>query len=186
MSSTWQNPALRPAPTTFMITTLIRPAPPAATAPSGRPREFLAFEIDAQEYGVDILQVREIRAFEAPVPLANAPEHLLGRLNLRGVFVPVIDLRLHFGARSAAFDERTVVIVLQGAERLIGAVVDAVSDVIAFHGEQIRALPTFHPGVTSDHLLAIASFDDRTLTLLDLDKLLASPALGLAAASTLN
>jgi purine-binding chemotaxis protein CheW len=155
-------------------------SPPSAPAASNKTQEFLAFQLDGQEYGIEILRVQEIRSFDPPLRIANAPAHLLGMLNLRGVIVPIIDLRLHFGQPDPSYDALTVVIVVQCEGRTLGVVVDAVSDVIALTGEQLRDLPAFSAAVPNDHLLAIGTLDDRTFTLLDIDRLLANPSIGLA------
>ncbi len=152
----------------------------SAPVASNRTQEFLAFQLDGQEYGIDLLHVQEIRSFDPPLRIANAPAHLLGMLNLRGVIVPIIDLRLHFGQTEPAYDALTVVIVVQCEARTLGVVVDAVSDVIALSGDQLRDLPAFGAAVASDHLVGIGTLDDRTFTLLDIDRLLANPSIGLA------
>ena len=151
-----------------------------APAATHKIQEFLAFQLGGQEYGIEILRVQEIRSFDQPLRIANAPSHLLGMLNLRGVIVPIIDLRLHFGLSDPAYDALTVVIVVQCEGRTLGVVVDAVSDVISLGGEQLRDLPAFSAAVPNDHLVAIGTLGDRTFTLLDIDRLLANPSIGLA------
>lgn len=139
-------------------------------------REFLAFKVGAEEYGVDILRVQEIRSYEKPTTIANAAPELKGVVNLRGVIVPIIDLRLKLGQQQATYDHLTVVIVLNIGQRVVGVVVDGVSDVLTLEREQLRPVPTLDSDVDRDHLLAIGSVDDRMLILLDIEKLLA-PAL---------
>ncbi len=153
-------------------------APPAA--PGAALSEFLSFRLGAEEYGIDILRVQEIRSFEAPTRIANAPAHLLGVLNLRGVIVPIVDLRLRLGMADAAYDGFTVVIVLNIGSRVIGVVVDAVSDVVGLGGEQLRPLPEFNSAVAAEHLMAIGSVGERMLILIDIDPLMADPGMGLA------
>src|SRR5216110_2780688 len=90
-------------------------------------KEFLSFRLGAEEYGIDILTVREIRAFERPTRIANAPAFILGVVNLRGVIVPIVDLRIKFGMAQPTYDSSTVVIILNVAARVLGIVVDSVS-----------------------------------------------------------
>jgi purine-binding chemotaxis protein CheW len=151
------------------------PAGSAATAL----REFLAFKLGAEEYGIDILRVQEIRSYEQPTRIANAPAHVLGVVNLRGVIVPIVDLRLKFNLEHAGYDSFTVVIVLNIGQRVVGMVVDAVSDVITLTPEQLRPVPEFSAAVSSDHLLAIGTVGERMLILVDIERLMASPAMGL-------
>lgn len=143
-------------------------------------REFLAFRLGSQEYGVDILRVQEIRSYERPTRIANAPEFIKGVVNLRGVIVPIIDLRLKFQLAQASYDAFTVVIVLHIGHRVLGLVVDAVSDVITLQADQLRAAPALNARIRCEHLLAIGSVDDRALLLLDIDKLMSSAEMGLA------
>lgn len=142
-------------------------------------REFLAFKLGHEEYGIDILRVQEIRSFELPTRVAHAPAHMLGVINLRGTIVPVIDLRLKFQLPRKPYDEFTVVIVLRIGARTVGMVVDGVSDVITLMPEQWREAPTFDATIDSEHLLAIGSIEDRMLILLDIERLMRSPQMGL-------
>ena len=104
-------------------------------------REFLAFKLGAEEYGIDILRVQEIRSYEAPTRIANAPDFIKGVVNLRGVIVPIVDMRLKFKLERADYDSFTVVIVLNIGHRVVGMVVDGVSDVITLSAEQLRPVP---------------------------------------------
>ena len=106
-------------------------------------REFLAFKLGAEEYGIDILRVQEIRSYEEPTRIANAPGFIKGVVNLRGVIVPIVDMRIKFNLESVNYDSFTVVIVLNIAGRVVGMVVDAVSDVITLTPEQLRPVPEF-------------------------------------------
>lgn len=156
--------------------------PMAAPAPNGEPatrlREFLAFKLGNEEYGIDILRVQEIRSYEEPTRLANVPPFIKGVVNLRGVIVPIVDMRLKFQLE-AGYDHFTVVIVLNIGSRVVGIVVDAVSDVITLAPEQVRAVPEFNANVAADHLLAIGAIDDRMLILVDIEKLMTSAEMGL-------
>jgi purine-binding chemotaxis protein CheW len=153
------------------------PAPHAKATTSLR--EFLAFKLGAEEYGIDILRVQEIRSYEEPTRIANAPSFIKGVVNLRGVIVPIVDMRLKFNLDSASYDSFTVVIVLNVAGRVVGMVVDAVSDVITLTPEQLRPVPGFNSTIDSDHLLAIGAIDDRMLILVDIEKLMTSADMGL-------
>ena len=142
-------------------------------------REFLAFKLGAEEYGIDILRVQEIRSYEEPTRIANAPAFIKGVVNLRGVIVPIVDMRLKFALDNAAYDSFTVVIVLNIGSRVVGMVVDAVSDVITLTPEQLRPVPEFNSSIESDHLLAIGAIDQRMLILVDIENLMSSPEMGL-------
>ena len=141
--------------------------------------EFLAFKLGNEEYGIDILRVQEIRSFERPTRMANAPEHILGVVNLRGVIVPVVDMRIKFQLSPINYDSFTVVIVLNIGTRVVGMVVDGVSDVITLSPEQLRPVPELSSAIGSDHLLAIGSLENRMLILIDIEKLMSSADLGL-------
>lgn len=144
-------------------------------------REFLAFKLGAEEYGIDILRVQEIRSYEAPTRMANTPEFIKGVVNLRGVIVPILDLRMKFNLEQVNYDSFTVVIVLNIGARVVGIVVDGVSDVITLTPEQLRPVPELSSTVSSDHLLAIGSVGARMLILLDIEKLMTSAEMGLVA-----
>ena len=152
-------------------------APLAAVATALR--EFLAFKLGPEEYGIDILRVQEIRSYEEPTRIANAPPFVKGVVNLRGVIVPIVDMRLKFNLEEVGYDSFTVVIVLNIGNRVIGMVVDAVSDVITLTPEQLRPVPEFNSAIESEHLLAIGAIEDRMLILVDIEKLMTSEEMGL-------
>ena len=155
------------------------PAVAATAAATTALREFLAFKLGAEEYGIDILRVQEIRSYEEPTRIANAPAFIKGVVNLRGVIVPIVDMRLKFNLESANYDSFTVVIVLNIGSRVVGMVVDAVSDVITLTPEQLRPVPEFSSAIATDHLLAIGSIDQRMLILVDIEKLMTGAEMGL-------
>jgi len=136
------------------------------------------------EYAIDVLQVQEIRAYEPPTPVANAPHFVRGVVNLRGVIMPVVDLRLKLACARAACDSLTAVIVLQVHGRVVGIVVDSVSDVLELGRAQIR--PAGGPNLCPDahFVTAVGTVSDgdaeRTLRLMDIEALLGSADLGLA------
>lgn len=142
-------------------------------------REFLSFKLGSEEYGIDILRVQEIRSYEEPTRMATTPAFIKGVINLRGVIVPIIDMRMKFNLSEIKYDTFTVVIVLNIGAQVVGIVVDAVSDVITLTPEQLRTVPELSSAVSSEHLLAIGSIGDRMLILLDIEKLMASSDMGL-------
>ena len=147
------------------------------------PSEFLSFRLGAEEYGVDILQVQEIRSYEAPTRIANAPDFIKGVVNLRGVIVPIIDLRLKLGCQTAEFTDFTVVIVLNLRGRVIGAVVDSVSDVLALGADSIKPAPQMGGSIDAGHIMGmgcVKSGDvERLLILTDIEALLGAADIGL-------
>ena len=142
-------------------------------------REFLAFKLGNEEYGIDILRVQEIRSYEAPTRMANAPSYIKGVVNLRGVIVPIVDMRIKFNLEEVRYDGFTVVIVLNIGHQVNGMVVDGVSDVITLPPEQMRPVPELDSTNAGDHLLAIGSLENRMLILLDIEKLMSSADMGL-------
>ena len=154
-------------------------SPATGSAVATNLREFLAFKLGAEEYGIDILRVQEIRSYEKPTRIAKAPDFIKGVINLRGVIVPIVDLRVKFHLPDASYTEFTVVIVLNIGSRVVGIVVDAVSDVITLSSEQLRPVPEFSSTIASDHVLAIGAIEERMLILIDIDKLMTSEEMGL-------
>ncbi|MFZ3084983.1 chemotaxis protein CheW [Rhodoferax ferrireducens] len=157
-------------------------APMAGAATSIR--EFLAFKLGREEYCIDILRVQEIRSYEEPTRMAHAPAFIKGVVNLRGVIVPIVDMRIKFKLEQVNYDTFTVVIVLTIGTQVVGMVVDGVSDVITLEPEQMRPVPELSSAVSSDHLLGIGSVGDRMLILLDIEKFMTSTEMGLIAETT--
>jgi purine-binding chemotaxis protein CheW len=141
--------------------------------------EALAFRLGEEEYGVDILKVQEIREHDAVTRIANAPDYIRGVVNLRGVIVPIVDLRLRFGLGAREHISSGVVIVLNIADRVIGMLVDSVSDVISLGADEIRPAPRMGTGLDKDFLLGIGIIEGRMLILLDIERLMSSDELGL-------
>ncbi len=156
----------------------------AVTGAAAPAREVLSFKLGAEEYGIDILRVQEIRGYEAPTRIANAPHFIKGVVNLRGVIVPMVDMRLRFGLNDVRYDDFTVVIVLNVAGRTVGMVVDSVSDVLELPSGQVRPAPEFNGAVDPTFITGIATLKlgeaDRMLILMDIEALLRSPEMGLA------
>lgn len=142
-------------------------------------REFLAFTLGAEEYGIDILRVQEIRGYESPTRIANVPTFIKGVINLRGLIVPVVDLRIKFDLGPAEYTDLTVVIILNISERIMGIVVDSVSDVITLESAQIGATPSVSSALSTEYLLGLGTVDERMLILVDIEKLMNSPEMGL-------
>jgi purine-binding chemotaxis protein CheW len=142
-------------------------------------REFLTFRLGGEEYGIDILKVQEIRGYEPPTRIANAPGFIKGVTNLRGTIVPIVDLRLKFELGEAEYNAFTVVIILNVANRVVGVVVDSVSDVMELASDQIREAPEFNGAVGSNHIMGLGSLGERMLILMDIEKLMASPDMAL-------
>ena len=141
--------------------------------------EFLAFTLGKEEYGIDILKVQEIRGYEAVTRIANAPDFLKGVINLRGIIVPVVDMRIKFNLGEPTYDQFTVVIILNIGGRIVGMVVDSVSDVTTLLPEQVRAAPEMGTTFSTDFLIGLGTLEERMLILVDIDKLMSSPEMGL-------
>jgi purine-binding chemotaxis protein CheW len=153
-----------------------------ATAPVvARPREYLTFRLGEEEYGIDILKVQEIRGYEQPTRIANAPSFIKGVTNLRGVIVPIVDLRLKFGLGAADYNAFTVVIILNVGHRVIGIVVDSVSDVLDLDPSSIRDAPEMSAVVDSSYILGLGTLQERMLILVDIEKLITAPELAIVA-----
>lgn len=138
--------------------------------------QFLTFIMAGEEYGVDILCVQEIRGWESATPIPNAPPNIKGVINLRGTIVPIVDLRQCFGLDAIEYTPVTVVIVLKvGTEtgsRIMGIVVDAVSDVYNLALADMKAAPDLGDSVSTDYIRGLVNVDDKMVILLEIDKLL--------------
>jgi purine-binding chemotaxis protein CheW len=147
------------------------------------PREYLTFRLGEEEYGIDILKVQEIRGYERPTRIANAPAFIKGVVNLRGVIVPIVDLRLKFDLGSAEYNDFTVVIILNLGARVVGIVVDSVSDVMELAPEQIRPAPEVGATVDGDFITGLGTLNDRMLILIEIERLMAAADMALAEAA---
>jgi purine-binding chemotaxis protein CheW len=141
--------------------------------------EYLAFHLGDEEYGIDIHKVQELRGYDAVTHIANAPDFIKGVVNLRGIIVPIIDMRIKFNLGTPTYDQFTVVIVLNVADRVIGMVVDSVSDVINLDAGQIKPAPEMGSAVHTDYLTGIGTVDQRMMILIDIDRLMSSGDMGL-------
>ena len=153
-----------------------------ASAAQAASAEFLTFRLGAEEYGIDILRVQEIRSYDAVTRLPDAPAYITGAINLRGIIVPVVDTRLKFRLARAEYNALTVMIVLNVGSRVVGMVVDSVSDVVQLSGEQIRAVPEIGATIDRQFLTGIGTLDERMLILLDIERLMGHETMGLVAA----
>jgi len=142
-------------------------------------REYLAFTLGSEEYGIDILKVQEIRGYDTVTRIANAPAFIKGVINLRGHIVPIVDMRIKFNLESAEYNQFTVVIILNVASRVVGMVVDSVSDVIQLGAEQIRPAPDFSATFDTEYITGLGTIDERMLILVDIEKLMSGAELGL-------
>lgn len=142
-------------------------------------QEFLIFTLGNEEYGIDILKVQEIRGYDQVTRIANTPTFIKGVTNLRGVIVPIIDLRVKFAQQDVSYDENTVVIVLNLSQRVVGIVVDGVSDVLSLTAEQIRPAPEFAVTLATEYLTGLGALGERMLILVDIEKLLSSEEMSL-------
>jgi len=167
----------------------------APSAPTGAPallhaspREVLSFKLGAEEYGIDILRVQEIRGYEPPTRVANAPEFIKGVVNLRGVIVPVVDMRIRFGLAEVQYNSFTVVIVLNVAGRTVGMVVDSVSDVMELEPGQVKPAPDFNAAIDTSYITGLGTVrhgdEERMLILMDIEQLMRSPEMGLMDTAT--
>ena len=155
-------------------------------ATDGAGNEYLAFTLGSEEYGIDILKVQEIRGYEAVTRIANAPEFIKGVINLRGIIIPVVDMRIKFKLGTPTYDQFTVVIILNVGERVVGAVVDSVSDVLELSADSIKPAPEMASAVDTSFITGISSVNDRMLIMMDIESLMASPEMGLMNDAAVN
>ena len=144
-------------------------------------REVLVFVLGKEEYAVDILKVQEIRGYEKVTPIPAAPAYLKGVVNLRGVIVPLVDMRVRFGLPEPRYDSTTVVVILRVASRVIGLVVDAVSDVVQLAPQDVKEAPALGSVVDASFVAGLATCDDRMILMLDIEKLLSTGEMNLLA-----
>lgn len=142
-------------------------------------REYLSFRLGEEEYAIDILRVQEIRGYNNITRIAGAPDFIKGVTNLRGIIVPIVDLRIKFALEKAEYDHRTVVIVLNIGKRIVGAVVDDVSDVLMIDVNDVRPAPDFGGAMSTEFIHGLASVEERMLVLLDIEKLMSSREMAL-------
>nr|WP_169719621.1 chemotaxis protein CheW [Psychromonas aquimarina] len=140
---------------------------------------YLTFTLGDEEYGIDILTVQEIRGYDSVTSIANMPEFIKGVINLRGIIVPIVDMRIKFNLGDVTYHEMTVVIILNIADRVVGMVVDGVSDVISLSREQIKEAPEFGAVVDTKYIKGLGVVDQRMLILIDIENLMSSKEMAL-------
>lgn len=136
--------------------------------------EYLTFTLGKETYGIDILKVQEIRGYDPVTHIANAPNFIKGVINLRGVIVPIVDMRIKFNVGEATYHEFTVVIIMNVFDRIIGMVVDGVSDVVALLPEQIQSAPEMGAALDTHYISGLGTQNDQMLILIDIEKLMSS------------
>lgn len=141
--------------------------------------EFLAFTLGREEYGIDIQKVQELRGYDAVTHIANAPGYIKGVVNLRGIIVPIIDMRIKLNLAPPVYDQFTVVIILNISGRVMGMVVDSVSDVITLAIEQVKPAPAIGTALDTDYLIGLGTLDERMLILVDIDRLMSGAEMGI-------
>jgi purine-binding chemotaxis protein CheW len=161
--------------------TLVTATLDADTGAPAATNEFLTFTLGAEEYGVDILKVQEIRGYGTVTRIPDAPDFVKGVVNLRGTIVPVVDMRLKFKLGKADYNTFTVMIILNVADRVVGMVVDSVSDVVALTPAQMRPAPELGSSVGAQFLTGIGTLDQRMLILVDIERLMTSAEMALVA-----
>lgn len=145
----------------------------------GFAQEYLTFTLGPEEYAIDILKVQEIRGYESPTTIANSPSFLKGVINLRGTIVPIVDMRIKFNVGKVEYTPFTVVIILSIAGRVVGIVVDSVSDVTMLRADQIRPAPEFAATVDTKYINGLGTLNDRMLIVIDIEKLMISSEMAL-------
>jgi len=148
--------------------------------------EYLTFTLGKEEYGIEILKVQEIRSYEAVTHIANSPEFIKGVVNLRGIIVPIVDMRIKFNLSKAEYDQFAVVIILNVAGRVVGMVVDGVSDVITLSAEQMKPAPDFSSTFDTQYITGLGAVDDRMLILMDIEKLMSGSNMALMEQATVQ
>ena len=143
------------------------------------PLEYLAFTLGKEEYGIDIQKVQELRGYDTVTRIANAPAHIKGVVNLRGIIVPIVDMRIKLRVGSATYDQFTVVIILNIGGRTVGMVVDSVSDVTTLAPEQIKPAPMLGDAVDAGYITGLGTVDERMLVLVDIDMLMSGEDMAL-------
>jgi purine-binding chemotaxis protein CheW len=136
--------------------------------------EYLTFVLGDEEYGLEILKVQEIRGYDTVTQIANTPDFIKGVVNLRGKIVPIVDLRIKFHLGKVVYDEFTVVIILNLGGRVVGIVVDGVSDVMALKEDQIRDVPSLVTSIDTKYIVGLATVEQQMLILVDIEQLMSS------------
>ena len=152
---------------------------PLSLVSSASAAEYLAFTLGQEEYGIDIQKVSEIRSYETPTRIANAPDFVKGVVNLRGIIVPIVDMRIKFNLGQPTYNQFTVVIILNIGSRVVGMVVDSVSDVTTLLPDQVKPAPDMGRALDTEYVIGLGTVDERMLILIDIDRLMSSAEMGL-------
>jgi purine-binding chemotaxis protein CheW len=159
------------------VTALASPPTRLADSQTGVGNQYLTFCLGDEEYGLEILRVQEIKGYSKITPLPNTPPEVKGVMNLRGAVVPIIDLRTKLGLPVTEYDRFTVIIIANVGNRIVGVVVDAVSDVLDVTTDDIVPTPEFGGGTDTSYLSGMARIGERLVTLLNLDHLVGTKEL---------
>jgi purine-binding chemotaxis protein CheW len=141
--------------------------------------EYLTFTLGSESYGIDILTVQEIRGYEHVTNIANTPDFLKGVMNLRGIVVPIVDMRIKFNLGDVTYHEMTVVIILNISDRIVGIIVDTVSDVVVLANEEIKPPPKFGTSLDTQFLKGLVTVNDEMFIIVRIEKLMNSHEMGL-------
>ncbi len=154
----------------------------AATSTAGG-SQYLTLRLGTEEYAIDILRVQEIRSYEEPTRMVNAPSFIKGVINLRGVIVPIIDLRLKLHLEKVDYTEFTVVIILNVRGTVVGTVVDAVSDVVTLSTAQIKPAPQFDVALEGRFITGLANIGERMLIVMNIEAMMSNAEMGMVSAA---
>ena len=160
-------------------TTELAPSSQSRSAIEAMVQEYLTFTLGEEEYGVDILKVQEIRGYDTITRMPDAPDFIKGVINLRGTIVPVVDMRIKFKLGKVVYDEFTVMIILNLGRRVVGMVVDGVSDVMQLNPDQIRPAPEFGGGINTKYITGLGALEQRMLILVVIEKLMGASDMAL-------
>jgi len=139
--------------------------------PNSESRQFLTFSVNNEEYGVDIMSVREIKGWTETTRLPNSPEHMRGVMNLRGLIIPIFDLRARFSGVLTKASDKNVIIILAIANRNIGVLVDSVSDILTISQSEVKPAPEGESNIKDEYISGLISTNNRMVVLLCIHKL---------------
>ncbi len=151
-----------------------------AVAASG---QYLTLRLGKEEYAIDILRVQEIRSYEEPTRMVNAPAFIKGVVNLRGVIVPIVDLRMKLSLDKVEYNEFTVVIILNVRGTVMGAVVDSVSDVVTLGVDAIKPAPQFETTLDTRFITGLANEGERMLIVMNMEAMMSNTEMGMLGAA---
>ena len=154
-----------------------------SSQPLAHSGQYLTLRLGEEEYAIDILRVQEIRSYEEPTKMVNSPSFIKGVINLRGVIVPIVDLRLKLNISKVEYNEFTVVIILNVRGVVLGAVVDAVSDVVTLSAESIKPAPQFESAIESRFMVGLANLGERMWIVMNMESLMSNAEMGMVTGS---